>query len=163
MEEFSENIPNGLWPSFQETMLQIFPEIHVQHFCLRYKKSATICFGLEMTFGCFFIFLSIFWYLIFLSDPGIPGVRSMGVWVSETNWLYLVADLTDVTLADGYTNSVLTDNANRARRCGNASDTIWLPTLEWKWLHLMNKFWTSLQQMKKYTPKHCQRHNGPRL
>ena len=28
--------------------------------------------------------------------------------------LSFVANLTDVTLADGYTNSVLTDNANRA-------------------------------------------------
>ena len=45
-------------------------------------------------------------YRVFLSNPGKPGVRSMGTDVS--------ADLTDVTLADEDTNSILTDNANRA-------------------------------------------------
>ena len=51
-------------------------------------------------------------YTFVLSDPGIPGVRFMGpvVW----NYVYLCADLTDVTLADEDTNSILTDNANRA-------------------------------------------------
>ena len=35
--------------------------------------------------------------------------------LSLTDWLsYLCADLTDVTLADEDTNSILTDNANRA-------------------------------------------------
>ena len=43
----------------------------------------------------------------FLSDPGVPGVRSMGPdvtkWVSE--WVReVVADLIDVTLADKDTN-----------------------------------------------------------
>ena len=37
-------------------------------------------------------------YLSFLSDQGIPGVRSMGP--SFYKWLYLWLDLTDVTLAD---------------------------------------------------------------
>ena len=49
----------------------------------------------------------------FLSDPGIPGVRSMGPSVSDSVqelWL----DLTDVTLADEDTNSILTENAKRA-------------------------------------------------
>ena len=43
--------------------------------------------------------------------PGIPGLRSsMGrVSLSTTP----CADLTDVTLADEYTNSIPTDNANR--------------------------------------------------
>ena len=39
-------------------------------------------------------------------------------------------DLTDVTLADEDTNSILTDNANRTFQCGNASDTTWWSTLE---------------------------------
>ena len=48
-----------------------------------------------------------------LSDPGVPGVRSMGSVVC--NWVQdLVADLTDVTLVDEDTKSILTDNANRA-------------------------------------------------
>ena len=48
---------------------------------------------------------------MFLSDPGVPGVRSMGpVSLSMRGF----ADLTDVTLADGDTKSILTDNANRA-------------------------------------------------
>ena len=49
----------------------------------------------------------------FLSDPGVPGVRSMGpvVFMSLRD---VVADLTDVTLVDEDTKSILTDNANRA-------------------------------------------------
>ena len=42
-------------------------------------------------------------------------------------------DLTDVTLADEDTNSILTDNANRQSKpmqCSNASDATWWPTLE---------------------------------
>ena len=46
----------------------------------------------------------------FLSDPGKPGVRSMGLDVTPRHFV----DLTDVTLADEDTNSILTDNANRA-------------------------------------------------
>ena len=54
-----------------------------------------------------------FWS-IFLSDPGVPGVRSMGPDVSQ--WLHprLYADLTDVTLADEDSNSIPTDDVNRA-------------------------------------------------
>ena len=48
----------------------------------------------------------------FLSDPGIPGVRSMGPSVSKLREVWL--DLTDVTLADEDTKSKLTDNAKRA-------------------------------------------------
>ena len=40
--------------------------------------------------------------MLFSSDPGIPGVRSMG------------PDVFDVTLADEDTNAILADNANRA-------------------------------------------------
>ena len=46
----------------------------------------------------------------FLSDPGVPGVRSMGPDVSHTTF----ADLTDVTLADEDSNSIPTDDDNRA-------------------------------------------------
>ena len=50
----------------------------------------------------------------FLSDPGVPGVRSMGPVVSHKLTLKPFADLTDVTLADEDTNSILADNNNRA-------------------------------------------------
>ena len=50
----------------------------------------------------------------FLSDPGVPGVRSMGLVVSNSVSETPFANLTDVTLADEDTNSILTDNANRA-------------------------------------------------
>ena len=49
----------------------------------------------------------------FLSDPGIPGVRSMGPDVSNSLTDYF-ADLTDVTLADEDSNSIPTDDVNRA-------------------------------------------------
>ena len=49
----------------------------------------------------------------FLSDPGVPGVRSMGPDVSHSVQDY-VADLTDVTLADEDSNSIPTDDVNRA-------------------------------------------------
>ena len=47
----------------------------------------------------------------FLSDPGVPGVRSMGPVVTMCVRDH-VADLTDVTLVDGDTKPILTDNAN---------------------------------------------------
>ena len=50
---------------------------------------------------------------MFLSDPGIPGVRSMGPDVSNSVQDYF-ADLTDVTLADEDSNSIPTDDVNRA-------------------------------------------------
>ena len=89
----------------------------------------------------------------FLSDPGKPGVRSMGPdvrqWVRQRGcW-----DLTDVTLADEDTNSILTDNGNRAIQ-GN---TAWWSNVEpiqvvplvgqicnlYKWRHLVAKFATN--------------------
>ena len=45
--------------------------------------------------------------------PRVPGVRSMGPVVSHKQTEEPCADLTDVTLADEDTNSILTDNANR--------------------------------------------------
>ena len=50
-----------------------------------------------------------FWKLVFLSDPGVPGVRSMGPVVSNS-LQDLVVDLTDVTLVDEDTNSIPTNN-----------------------------------------------------
>ena len=50
----------------------------------------------------------------FLSDPGVPGVRSMGPDVRPSVTPRLFADLTDVTLADEDSNSILTDDVNRA-------------------------------------------------
>ena len=52
--------------------------------------------------------------LAFLSDPGVPGVRSMGPDVSKSVQDYVQTLITDVTLADDYTNSILADVANRA-------------------------------------------------
>ena len=68
-----------------------------------------------------------------LSDPGVPGVRSMGPVVSHwlTDWLRnLVADLTDVILADEDTNSILADNAKRAIQGNEAMQVL-------KWCRLM--------------------------
>ena len=73
-------------------------------------------------------------YKLFLSDPGIPGVRSLGPDVSTTPCV----DLTDVTLADEDTNSIFADNAKGAIQ-GNmamqvmytyASGAIWWPNLQ---------------------------------
>ena len=77
----------------------------------------------------------------FLSDPGVPGVRSMGPVVSNLPcW-----DLTDVTLADEDTKSIPTDNVNRAIP-GNVAMHVTQPGGQhWnqcKWRHLMTKFWT---------------------
>ena len=48
----------------------------------------------------------------FLSDPGKPGVRSLGPDVCPSLSNTPCVDLTDVTLADEDTNSILTDNVN---------------------------------------------------
>ena len=58
-------------------------------------------------------------------------------------------NLTDVTLVDEDTNSILTDNANRAiqanaLQCGNAVNQYAGQLCEQcKWCHLMTKFWTN--------------------
>ena len=49
----------------------------------------------------------------FLSDPGVPGVRSLGPDVTQFIQDY-VADLTDVTLADEESNIIPTDDVHRA-------------------------------------------------
>ena len=78
---------------------------------------------------------------VFLSNPGKPGVRSMGPDVRLSR--HLVADLTDVTLVDEDTNSILTDNANRAIQ-GNVAMHVTLPGGQlWnqcKWCHLVARF-----------------------
>ena len=47
-----------------------------------------------------------------LSDPGVPGVRSMGPDVSQSVIPRLFADLADVPLADENNNSIPTDDVN---------------------------------------------------
>ena len=68
----------------------------------------------------------------FLSDPGVPGVRSMGPDVSHSVQDY-VADLTDVTLADEDSNSIPTDDVN------GQSQAMW----QYKWRHLVAKIDTN--------------------
>ena len=53
-------------------------------------------------------------HFAFLSDPGKPGVRSLGPDVRPSVSLTPCWNLTDVTLANEDTNSIPTDNANRA-------------------------------------------------
>ena len=61
--------------------------------------------------------------VIFLSDPGVPGP----IYGSECLKLsHLVADLTDVTLADVDTNPILTDNAHRTFQ-GNLATRVTQP------------------------------------
>ena len=68
--------------------------------------------------------------MLFLSDPGKPGVRYLGPVVCPSV-THVVADLTDVTLADEDTKSILTDNANRtiqgnvAMQVAPSGDKIW--------------------------------------
>ena len=58
-----------------------------------------------------FIALSQAFY--FLSDPGLPGVRSMGPGLCLSVTPTPFADLTDVTLAGKDTNSILAYHTNR--------------------------------------------------
>ena len=64
---------------------------------------------------CIYICVCVFVYLCkFLSDPGVPGVRSMGHDVSKSLTTRGFADLTDVTLADEDSNSTPADDVTRA-------------------------------------------------
>ena len=56
------------------------------------------------------IALALRWCYPFSSDPGIPGVRSMGPDVTNR----ALWDLTDVTLTDKDNNSIPTDDVDRA-------------------------------------------------
>ena len=69
----------------------------------------------------------------FLSDPGVPGVRSMGPDVSHSVSPRGFADLTDVTLADEDSNSIPTDDVN------GQSQAMW----QCKWRHLVAKIETN--------------------
>ena len=62
----------------------------------------------------------------FLSDPGKPGVRSLGPDVRPSVSPTPCWNLTDVTLANEDTNLILTDNANRAFR-GNVAMQVTQP------------------------------------
>ena len=80
------------------------------------------------------------WWPQFLSDPGKP------LWVRMSITPRRCWDLTDVTLADEDSNSIPTDNANRAIQ-GNLTMQVTRPGGQlWKqckWRHLMTKFWTN--------------------
>ena len=52
--------------------------------------------------------------IFFLSDPGVPGVRSMGLGLCPSLTTRLCADLTDMTLADEDSNLIPTADVNRA-------------------------------------------------
>ena len=69
-----------------------------------------------------------------LSDPGVPGVRSMGPDVSKSLHTRPFADLTDVTLADEDSNSIPTDDVN------GQSQAMW----QCKWHHLVAKIETNV-------------------
>ena len=63
---------------------------------------------------------------MFLSDPGIPGFRSMGPSLSKS-LSRPFADLPDVTLADEFSNSIPTDDVI------GQSQAMW----QCKWRHLV--------------------------
>ena len=67
---------------------------------------------------------------------GIPGYngRFVNISPSENPSEDLVEDFVeyyifDLTLTDEDTNSILIDNADRAKQCDNASDATWWPNL----------------------------------
>ena len=105
----------------------------------------------KISFGPFllefvYLFLPHIKCVPFLSDPGKPGVRSLGPDVCLSVTPTPCVDLTDVTLADEDTNSILTDNANRAIQ-GNVAMQVTQPggqlCKQCKWRHLMTKCWTN--------------------
>ena len=57
---------------------------------------------------------------LYLSDRGVPGVRSMGPDVGNSIHTRPFADLTGVTLADEESNSIPVDYVNRAILCNMA-------------------------------------------
>ena len=72
-------------------------------------------------------------FYLFLSDPGVPGVRSMGPDVTHSVSPRGFADLTDVTLAGEDRNSIPTDDVN------GQSQAMW----QCKWRHLVTKIETN--------------------
>ena len=66
--------------------------------------------------------------MVFLSDPGKPGVRSMGPDVRPSlRHLVETKLITELTPADDDTNPILTDNANRAIQ-GNVATQVTQPS-----------------------------------
>ena len=84
---------------------------------------------------------------IFLPDPGVSGVRSMGLGLSnslhtyETLWKF-----TDVTLADDDTNSMLADDANMA---------IWGWWLSFRWWSSPMWAWRSSRGSARWWYRSC--------
>ena len=84
--------------------------------------------------------------------PGFSKSHSLSITLKET-----FCNLTDVTLADEDTNSILTDQANRAfkgmRQCK------WHNRVAYFGMHVNSPD----DQILNWFAKHCQRHNGPRV
>ena len=123
-------------------------------------------------------------FITSLSDPGVPGVRSMcpDVCLSVTQTPF--ADLTDVALADEDSNSIPTDDVNRAI-LGNVAMQVASPSGQLKLMQVATLGGQTCNQFKKpqllvksttnaccaiWWPilngqiyKHCHRHNGPRV
>ena len=83
-------------------------------------------------------------FLYYLSDPGIPGPIYGSKSLKLTHRRFW--NFTELTLADEDTNSILTDNANRAIQ-GNVAMQVTQPCgqlcKQWKWHNLVTKFWTN--------------------
>ena len=75
---------------------------------------------------------------LFFSDPSKPGPMGSDLWVRMSLRKRPCADLTYVTLADEDTNSIITDNANRAIQ-GNVAMQVTQPggqlCKQCKWRH----------------------------
>ena len=110
------------------------------------------------------IFVISFTWAEFLSDPGIPGPTygSKPLKLRE-----VCADLTDVTLADEDTNSILIEKANMATHGYEAMQTTQSGGKLWnqcKWGHLVANFgtnasgviWWSYLQLMQVVPCCCQ-------
>ena len=98
------------------------------------------------------------WDHNFLSDPGIPGVRSMGPIIFNSMSERPCWDLTDVTLADEDTNSIVADDANKAIQ-DNLVMQVAPPGVKilnhGKWCHLMAKFAADASSATKYQLNTC--------
>ena len=91
---------------------------------LLYKKYLPLHLHHSQAGSARFIHVQCIIYLVYnihliLPDPGVPGVRSMG---PSTRRLWYFAD---VTLADDDTNSIITDDANRANCSWRSSLRRW--------------------------------------
>ena len=104
--------------------------------CLKMRTHTFNCFDTSITITLETLIATTFYWTPCIWAP-IFGSGCLSVRLSQGPcW-----DLTDVVDED--TNSMLTDNANRAiqgKQCGNASDTTWWPTLET--IPTAGKIWT---------------------